>query len=52
MLYKVTLYAERVSANTRPHQLRWGDREMWTAISYTECSQMADRMTVLSWKSR
>ena len=33
--------AGRVSANTRPHQLRWGDREMGTAISCTECSQVA-----------
>ena len=31
-----------VSANTRPHQLRWGDREMGTAIiSCVECSQVA-----------
>jgi len=28
MLCKVTHCAGRVSANTRPHQLRWGDREM------------------------
>ena len=28
-------------ANTRPHQLRWGDREIGTAISCTECSQVA-----------
>ena len=41
MLYKVTHCAGRVSANTRPHQLHWGDREMGTAISCTECSQMA-----------
>ena len=39
MLYKVTHCAGRVSANTRPHQLHWGDREMGTAISCTECSQ-------------
>ena len=31
MLCKVTHCAGRVSANTRPHQLRWGDREMGTA---------------------
>ena len=30
-----------ISVNTRPHQLRWGDREMGTAISCTECSQVA-----------
>ena len=24
-----------------PHQLHWGDREMGTAISCTECSQVA-----------
>ena len=41
MLCKVTRCAGRVSANTRPHQLRWGDREMGTAISCTECSQVA-----------
>ena len=41
MLRKVTHCAGRVSANTRPHQLRWGDREMGTAISCTECSQVA-----------
>ena len=40
MLCKVTRCAGRVSANTRPHQLRWGDREMGTAISCTECSQV------------
>ena len=28
---QVTHCAGRVSANTRPHQLRWGDREMGTA---------------------
>ena len=26
--------------NTSPHQLRWGDQEMGTAISCTECSQV------------
>ena len=31
MLCKVTHCAGRVSANTRPHQLCWGDREMGTA---------------------
>ena len=42
MLCKVTRCAGRVSANTRPHQLRWGDREMGTAIiSCVECSQVA-----------
>ena len=41
MLCKVTHCAGRISANTRPHQLRWGDREMGTAISCTECSQVA-----------
>ena len=31
-----------VSANTRLHQLHWGDREMGTAIiSCVECSQVA-----------
>ena len=28
-------------ANTRPHQLLWGDQEMGTAISCTKCSWMA-----------
>ena len=42
MLYKVTHCAGRVLANTRPHQLRWGEWEMGTAISWIECSQMAD----------
>ena len=42
MLCKVTHCAGRVSANTRPHQLHWGDREMGTAIvSCVECSQVA-----------
>ena len=41
MLRKVTHCAGRISANTRPHQLCWGDREMGTAISCTECSQVA-----------
>ena len=40
MLYKVTHCA--CSANTRPHQLHWGDREMGTAISCTKYSQLAD----------
>ena len=44
MLCKVTHCAGRVLANTRPHQLRWGDREMGTAISCTECSQVAGRL--------
>ena len=42
MLCKVTHCAGRVSANTRLHQLHWGDREMGTAIiSCVECSQVA-----------
>ena len=28
-----------IHRNSRPHQLRWGDWEMGTAISCTECSQ-------------
>ena len=31
MLYEVTEWGGYVSANTRPHQLHWGDWEMWTA---------------------
>jgi len=42
MLSKVIHCAGHVSANTRPHQLRWDDREMGTAIiSCVECSQVA-----------
>ena len=41
MLRKITDCAGHVSANTKPHQLRWGDREMGTAISCTKCSQVA-----------
>ena len=38
MLCKVTPCTGRFSANTRPHQLCWGDWEKGTAIS---CSQVA-----------
>ena len=41
MLCKVTHCVGRVSANTRPHQLCWGDRETGTAVSHTKCSQVA-----------
>ena len=41
MWCKVTHCAGRVLANTRPHQLCWGDWDMGTAISCTKCSQMA-----------
>ena len=41
MLCKVTHCTGRISANTRPHQQHWGDREMGTAISCTKCSQDA-----------
>ena len=41
---KVTQYTGRVSANTRLHQLCWGEWEMGTAISCTECSQLAGLM--------
>ena len=41
MLRKVTHCAGHISANTRPHQVRWGDREMGIAISRTEYSQVA-----------
>ena len=41
MLRKVTRCTGHVLANTRPHQLHWGDQEMGTAISCTECSQVA-----------
>ena len=42
MICKVTLRTGHILTNTRPHQLRWGDQEMETAISYTKCSQVAD----------
>ena len=45
------LPAEHVSANTKPHQLCWGDQEMETAISYTECSQMAGLIQKVSIES-
>ena len=38
MLCKVTHRAGSVSANTRPHQLRWGDWEMGTAMHYHSSS--------------
>ena len=38
----VTHYAEWILANTRPHQLCWNNQEIETAISCTECSQVAD----------
>ena len=41
MLCKFTYCAGHISPNTKPHQLRWGDWEMGTAISCTECSQVA-----------
>ena len=41
MLYQVTHCAEHISAITRPHQLRWGDREMGPGILCMACSQMA-----------
>ena len=39
LLCKFTHCAECLSANTRPHQLRWGDWEMKAAISCKKCSQ-------------
>ena len=41
MLCKVTQCTGCVLVNTRPHQLRWGDREMGTAIPCIKCSQVA-----------
>ena len=41
MLCKGTHCVGHLLANTRSHQLRWGDQEMGTAISCTECSQVA-----------
>ena len=36
MLCKVTHCAGCILANTRPHQLHWGDQEMGTAISWSQ----------------
>ena len=41
MSCKVTHCAGCISANTRPHQLHWGDRKMVTGISCTEYSEVA-----------
>ena len=41
---QVTPYIEHVPTNTRPHQLRWGDWEMYShdsALLYKKGSQMA-----------
>ena len=51
MLCKVTHCAGRVSANTRPRQLCWGDWEIGTAISCTKCSQMADLIQMVGRNS-
>ena len=48
---KVTHHAGRVLANSRPHQLRWGDCEMGTAISFTKCSQIASRIQKMGIRS-
>ena len=37
-LDKVTHCAGRILADTRPHHLHWGEQEMGTVISCTECS--------------
>ena len=37
-LDKVTHCVGHILANTRPHHLHWGDQEMGTVISCTECS--------------
>ena len=41
MSCKVTHCTRHVSANTRPHQLHWGDQEMGTAVLCMKCSQVA-----------
>ena len=38
---RVTHCAGHLSANARPHQLHWGDREMESAFSCTEYCQVA-----------
>ena len=37
-LDKVTHCAGPILVNTRPHQLHWGEQEMGTVVSCTECS--------------
>ena len=43
MLYGITHWAAHILilANTRPHQLCWGDQKMGSAISCRKCSQVA-----------
>jgi len=45
MLSSYTNCAECVSANTRPHQLYWGDREMATAMQ----NKLGGVAVYLSW---
>ena len=45
MLSSYTNCAECVSANTRPHQLHWGDREMATAMQ----NKLGGVAVYLSW---
>ena len=41
MLSKVAHCTGCILANTRPNDLRWGDRQMGTAISWREYNQVA-----------
>ena len=43
---EVTQCAGRVSANTRRHQLRWGDREWAYHMSCTSCAYMYNHVYV------
>ena len=47
MFYKVIHCVSRILANTWPHQLFWGDREMGTSFSYkTKDSQVMGLLAV------
>ena len=50
MLYQITHCAGHVLAITRPHQLRWGDREMETGISCSQMTNLALRASVFSFE--
>ena len=48
---EVTHCAGYVLANSKPHQLCWVDREMGTAVSCTECSQVASLIQMVGESS-
>ena len=47
--HKVSHCAGCILANTRPHQLYWGDQEMGTAISCTACVPIQHKLSRWSW---